>query len=736
MRFLATALLLLVSFPVPAAPSGPTVGETLSGLLAEFDEERVPSGILYDRVVSMSRIADHDGSAAAPPTTLRGFRQMAHEIRGASLRSPPWTLADLSAAAREAERRGVMPVAFLAFEYDRLREDALDDGSIVVRSGRLAPGVGDPLRRQRVFAAAALTDHTYRGERAVFELRRDHFLTNGPPVSRIAIDAGDGRGFRSARFGDPIEARYETDGTKTVRVRVTDDDGHVSHGSFLFDVRSFGTPLPHDTLAVTATVPHEGQFGTGEAYVYLADSHTEVENPVVVLEGFDLDNSMNWEELYELLNQQSLIEDVRALGFDAVVLNFADATVAIQENAFVALELIQQVRSLVGEPASLVVVGASMGGLVGRYALGYAEQHGIDHDVRTFISFDAPHQGAMVPLGIQYWVDFFAGQSADAALLLASLDSPAARQMLLYHHTTPPGATGEPDSLHGALTAELAALGDWPAGPRLSAVANGSGSQTNQGFPAGDQLIQWEYESLLVDIIGNVWAVPDGASQLIFDGLIDIFLLPPETMSVTVAGTLPWDGAPGGWRGSMAQMDTTQAPFGDIVALHDNHCFVPTISALALDHTTDPFHDVAGDPDLPDHTPFDAFLFPVANEEHIHVTAVTAQWLLDEIALGVTGIGDAALAPLGSTLRQNSPNPFRTATTISFSLADTRRVTLRVYDVQGRLVGRLLEGEVRKAGVHAVPWAPEPSVSPAAGVYFYRLTTPGEAVSRKMVRVN
>ena len=62
-----------------------------------------------------------------------------------------------------------------------------------------------------------------------------------------------------------------------------------------------------------------------------------------------------------------------------------------------------------------------------------------------------------------------------------------------------------------------------------------------------------------------------------------------------VNGTLPYDSAPGGWRASMAQLDTTQAPYGDIVALHNAHCFIPTVSALDLP-TSDLFFDVAGTP--------------------------------------------------------------------------------------------------------------------------------------------
>ena len=56
---------------------------------------------------------------------------------------------------------------------------------------------------------------------------------------------------------------------------------------------------------------------------------------------------MNWDELYALLNQQNLVEDLRARGYDAVVLDFTDATDYIQRNAFVRWTLLHKVQAAV-----------------------------------------------------------------------------------------------------------------------------------------------------------------------------------------------------------------------------------------------------------------------------------------------------------------------------------------------------------------------------------------------------
>jgi hypothetical protein len=380
----------------------------------------------------------------------------------------------------------------------------------------------------------------------------------------------------------------------------------------------------------------------------------------------------------------------------------------------------------------MAVVGASMGGVVGRYALAYMETNSIPHAVRTLVSFDSPQSGADVPLGIQYWLWFFAEESTEAAALLAALDTPGARQMLVYHHTDPPGATGESDPLRTQLIADLAQVGDYPSAARKVAISNGSGSQVGQGFNPAEQVILWEYNSALVDVIGNVWAVPNASNATIFHGLIDVILLPPDERIVAVGGTRPFDNAPGGWRNSMAQMDATPAPYGDIVALHPNHCFIPAVSSLALD-TQDLFYDIAGDPDLLDHTPFDAVYFPEDNQEHVAVGPENAAWFLAEIVPGAAGMSDASpWVPIAARIRPVSPNPIGPSASIRFAVPHAGRVRLAVYEVSGRRVAVLVDGHV-EAGEWETTWNGQDGAGRrlGSGVYFLNLKGAGFAASQK-----
>jgi flagellar hook assembly protein FlgD len=83
----------------------------------------------------------------------------------------------------------------------------------------------------------------------------------------------------------------------------------------------------------------------------------------------------------------------------------------------------------------------------------------------------------------------------------------------------------------------------------------------------------------------------------------------------------------------------------------------------------------------------------------------------------------------------NAPNPFRPRTTIHFDLVESCPVTVQVFDYRGRLVRTLLTDAYRNAGTQEVPWDgnDEDARRVSSGVYFYRIATETETVSRKMV---
>ena len=82
------------------------------------------------------------------------------------------------------------------------------------------------------------------------------------------------------------------------------------------------------------------------------------------------------------------------------------------------------------------------------------------------------------------------------------------------------------------------------------------------------------------------------------------------------------------------------------------------------------------------------------------------------------------LLPDDFSLDRAYPNPFNPVTTLSFALPIEAEVSLSIYNLQGREVGSLINGNM-DAGYHSVVWNAD---SHSSGVYFVKIVA-GEYIS-------
>jgi hypothetical protein len=95
---------------------------------------------------------------------------------------------------------------------------------------------------------------------------------------------------------------------------------------------------------------------------------------------------------------------------------------------------------------------------------------------------------------------------------------------------------------------------------------------------------------------------------------------------------------------------------------------------------------------------------------------------------------DETPSPKKFAVGQSYPNPFNPSATISFALPSDGRVFIEVYDIVGRKVITLLDGQ-KSAGYHSVSWYGKDSYGRpvASGVYFCRVQYEDEADVQKMI---
>lgn len=296
----------------------------------------------------------------------------------------------------------------------------------------------------------------------------------------LEVDFGDGHGFRPVNSGQSMLIDYTSDGMKNIRGRLKGREGqnllaHPSMAQIQVVTLRLGNPdeiLQSGTPACGAL----SSFSDGKATAYIKygqGNAQQLRRPYVVVEGFEAESivrgnpsevygdagtgygQFNWPTFSSGISQDQqryliplvdYLDSIRRDGYDLVFVDFQTNRADIRSNARALISILEQIKSrmtLSNLPPSMECLGISMGGLIARAALREMEDHGCCHGVSLFTSFSTPHRGANIPLGSQYTLidlaeRFNISGSTDLIddLVRHVLQSPAARQMLVYHHDT------------------------------------------------------------------------------------------------------------------------------------------------------------------------------------------------------------------------------------------------------------------------------------------------------------
>ncbi len=517
----------------------------------------------------------------------------------------------------------------------------------------------------------------------------------------------------------------------------------------------------NEIVPLTSSIAFQGvtetQAFAGQAeYEIFPDTGDGVfDKPIILVDGFDPNDSRSIPMIYEMLNYgsgQNLADDLRAQGFDVVLLNFpnytrpADGALIsggsdyIQRNAMTLVELLSVVNAAKVGEAQNVVIGPSMGGLIARYALRYMEMNGLDHDTRLYLSFDAPHKGANIPIGFQHLFNYMAngplGDATVAILVDAMLKSPASSQMLIDHFeghlqsgsvfnfnpsvTLP---TGKPN-FRDAFQAELDAMG-FPQQTRNVAISNGSGSGTTNGTPGQVVMDHTFYPDASTRAIINLNFTPlagQTAQVSRFRGQISVFGFWVTAYESAASSQAPGtsnglDSAPGGKFDitGLADLASSNALltefFQNLQISYFN--FIPTFSSLAVEGTTNWYAPVTDS-----QSPFDAVYIPGANEDHVTLTDGNVAFALAEILSPLSVrenqlAGLVVLNPVGSSLE-------------IFSASALTNATVTLADISGKKVFE--QNQLTLDGMVSLP------VSLDSGLYFMTVESQGKKVVKKLVK--
>jgi hypothetical protein len=608
----------------------------------KLDQSLVNTGLLYERIKlpdeNLLKFKSENTLNIAKPTQ---WLSLYHNIYQAKYNGGLKHFLELKKQAKADSKQKLIDIAFLNYKFNKIASSAKKNAKAVFSGDNIIVKDKKYIENKQVFAVSPLFVKKNTGLDIIFNFSDEYYFTNyTSTVKNIIIDFDDGNGKQRIQLNRQKEIRYDSPGLKKVSVEIYLQDNSHFASSFSFYARQIAMPTPDETWNnYTADISYDGVAAEGEVAVFFGAGNTDFTRPVIISDGFDPGDIRDLSEIYDIVNQENLITNFTSRGYDLVLLNFNGGDDYIQRNAYLMTKLIQDINARMQaagtmKPANqIAVVGPSMSGLVTRYAIDYMEQNGIAHNVRNWIAFDSPMNGANVPLGIQHWLRFFAEEAdvSGAQEALETLQGPAAKQMLTYYYTATSGHSAGNHSMYTDFYNEINSMG-YPQQTRIVAIANGSGYANGQPYAPGDQTIEYNYRSILVDLDGDIWALPNLSDQRIFYGVYDEWgFWAYEEENIYVNNSYPFDSAPGGTRATFQELDDTDTGgYGDIIAYYPDHAFIPTISSLAIQNSTDPYYDVNANINTLS-TPFDKLYYPNTNQNHIEITPESFLWFEHEI---------------------------------------------------------------------------------------------------------
>lgn len=367
------------------------------------------------------------------------------------------------------QQNGISPLAILDYAYESIRPDYITQDVLGFNSNSdsLYPLIPVP----NLFRIdTAILVHTpidiYRRSHT-FLIPSDLYFTNLNKMRRFEVDFADGKGFRPVMLDTPVSVLYpQIEGEyefKTITIRhVERIDRHngtprsyvktLHKSEILPDIRSASSAIPELTC-----LPGDPVFADALVQVRYGKKNAaqqQLRHPVVFIEGFDLDSdpnddrfgSVTWHTLMtglsfdengrrvrpNLRDLKYLASDLYEYNYDLVFIDFKDASADLFANGNTVIRILKWLESQKVGNDGISVIGASMGGIVARYAIRQMELTECGHCVKLYGTFDSPHRGANIPLGLQHAVDFLSDVSSTARFGKDALKRIGAMQQMHY----------------------------------------------------------------------------------------------------------------------------------------------------------------------------------------------------------------------------------------------------------------------------------------------------------------
>jgi len=730
--------------------------------------------IIYDKVFGISNATE----LKKEDITSTYFFQVYHEMQRADFLNRLPKLETLKEAANLGFAQNQVPLSILITDFDKISKKSINNGDLVLNADQQfepKQNIQTIFDTHSVNLMSALVSKS--NSKVVNFILKDEliFNTTSRKIQNIALQYNGESDWKTIQNNVQFQINFNQIGKQTVSCKIQFTDGKSITQSFdieIFDKnksavnRNSSTAFsPNVVSEITATIAYQGYeesqsyLGQGEYEIFPDTVDGILDKPIFLVDGFDPGDTRDIATLYSSLNygpSQNLADYLRTEGYDIVLLNFPTYTRTntttvvdggvdfIQRNAFILVELINQINAQKVGNQQNVVIGPSMGGLISRYALRYMEMNSLNHETRLYISFDSPHLGANVPIGFQHLFNYMAygpiGVAAVQPIVDGLIKSPAARQMLIDHfegHLQTDSAfefntasaslvpTGAPN-FRTAFQNELNTMG-FPTTVRNVAISNGASNGTmnySPDFEVMDYTFNISEEQRAIINLRFTPAANQTNQVSRLRGqqyLVFFWFTGFESLANSKAPTFTdgLDSAPGG-RFDMTGFEEGLGTdplltefFNNLNA--DYFTFIPAWSSMAISSTNNLYAPINSS----SVTPFVASSIPTVNENHVTLNENNVTFAINEILNGELVTNEIAFESLWIK------NPVANSIEINTSYA-IENANIRVTDLLGKTIYDTKNNSIN--GILEVP------VSLNKGVYLITISNEKGSITKKIIK--
>jgi hypothetical protein len=526
----------------------------------------IPTGIIGDINSGFGVLQRHAGSEQDAENSPFEFLDVVQNLKnGAANYDILPTPEIIRAKVAEFKNVGIIPISFINYKYATFTDTIFDEEIMAFDSvADQYHFTQDPTAFLDIETTCAFAIHgtIANTNQAKFVFPSDLYFTNYTESPNLMVDFGDGNGWRIVTFNVPFTVDFPPFIGENRELMVKIKFNRFTKGlveetvlkgptvNYFYLAPDLTLNTSQISVANPCFVPQNNQMNEARFYVRYGKAQQtskQLKKPFILVEGFDLDINPH-DNKYGVIEWSTFIEgrsydennkptrenlqDLKFLAqrlfdenYDCILVDFKDGAGDMFKNGNALIKIIQWANQNKTSDEELVVLGASMGGLLARYALRTMELEGCNPCTKLYGTFDSPHQGANVPVALQYAIKNFTHISTMARDGYSFLYKPAAQQMLMDNLTDANKVERNKWQNH------LDAIGH-PQLPKRIALTNGSpNGSTNALKTAGDKMLEYHVD-IFVDVENGLyynWAhkilsaatlfsQKDAVNHIVYDG--------------------------------------------------------------------------------------------------------------------------------------------------------------------------------------------------------------------------